>query len=131
MSQEQIERLRPVLAEWAKGNLWAVAGLLAPDVTFYAGMPASFVAHGPEQTTRLVLDFLSQWSTYRIETDEVEDLGEDNILVTGRQSGKGKVSGAETDFPIFVVWRFRGAEVVGVYLEGTRDAAIEAAGLGD
>ena len=33
--------------------------------------------------------------------------------------------------PILVVWTFRGNEVIGVYLEGTRDAALEAAGLSE
>jgi hypothetical protein len=131
MSQEKLELLRPVLAEWAKGNFWAAAELLAPDITFRAAMPANFVAQGLEETARLLLDFLDQWSDYRIEADEVEDLGEDSVLVVGRQRGRGKLSGAEGDYPIFVVWKFRENEVIGVYLEGTRHAALEAAGLRD
>ena len=128
MSQEKLELLRPVLAEWAKGNFWGAA-LLAPDVTFRAAMPANFVAQGLEQTARLMLEFLDQWSDYRIETEELEDLGEDSVLVVGRQRGRGKLSGAEADYPIFVLFKFRENEVIGVYLEGTRDAALEAAGL--
>jgi hypothetical protein len=47
--------------------------------------------------------------------------------VAGRQRGTGKLSGAEVDYPIFIVWKFRENEVIGVYFEGTRDAALEAA----
>ena len=129
MSQRKRELLRPVLAEWAEGNFWGGAELMAPDVTFRAAPPANFVAHGLEETARQMLDVLAHWSDYRIEAEELEDLGEDSVLVAGRQRGTGKLSGAEVDYPIFVVWKFRENEVIGVYLEGTRDAALEAAGL--
>jgi len=129
MSQEKRELLRPVLAEWAKGNLWVGAELMAPDITFRAASPANFVAQGLEETARQVLDLLAHWSDYRIEAEELEDLGEDSVLVVGRQHGTGKLSGAEVDYPIFIVWKFRANEVVGVYFEGTKDAALEAAGL--
>ena len=129
MSQEKRELLRPVLAGWAEGNFWGGAELMAPDVTFRAAPPANFVAHGREEAARQMLDLLAHWSDYRIEAEELQDLGEDSVLVVGRQRGTGKLSGAEVDYPIFVVWKFRENEVIGVYLEGTRDAALEAAGL--
>ncbi len=72
MSQEKIELLRPLLAEWAEGNFWGSAELMASDITFQAAPRANIVAP---------------------------------------------------------VWTFRENEVVGVYLEGTRDAALIAAGL--
>src|SRR2546426_120641 len=80
MSQEKRELLRPVLAEWAKGNLWAGAELMAPDITFRAAMPADIVARGLEETVRRVLELLAHWSDYRIEAEELEDLGEDSVL---------------------------------------------------
>ena len=130
MSEEKLELLRPVLAGWAEGNFWGGAELMAPDVTFRAAPPANFVAHGLEETARQMLDVLAHWSDYRIEA-ELEDLGEDSVLVAGRQRGTGKLSGAEVDYPIFIVWKFRENEVIGIYLEGTREAALEAAGLGE
>jgi hypothetical protein len=68
---------------------------------------------------------------YRIEAEELEDLGEDSVLAAGRQRGTGKLSGAEVDYPIFIVWKFRENNVIGVYFEGTRDTALEAAGLSE
>jgi hypothetical protein len=56
------------------------------------------------------------WSDYRIEAEEVENLGEESVIVVGRQRGTGKLSGAEVDYPIFIVWKFRENEVIGVYL---------------
>ena len=52
MSQEQLELLRPVLAEWAEGNFWGAADLMAPDITFRAAPPANFVAQGREEAAR-------------------------------------------------------------------------------
>ena len=131
MSQEKIELLRPLLAEWAEGNFWRGAELMASDITFRAAQPANIAAHGREDAARQMLDLLAHWSDYRIEAEELEDLGEDSVLVVGRQRGTGKLSGAEVDYPIFVVWKFRENEVIGVYLEGTREAALEAADLGE
>jgi ketosteroid isomerase-like protein len=131
MSEEKIELLRSVLAEWADGNFWGSAALMAPDITFLAAPPANIVAHGREDAGRQMLELLDHWIGYRIEADELEDLGNDSVLVAGRQRGTGKLSGAEVDYPIFIVWTFRGDEVVGVYLEGTRDAALVAAGLSE
>jgi hypothetical protein len=99
MSEEKLELLRPVLAEWAKGNFWAAPELLAPDVTFRAAMPANFVAQGLEETALRMLELLEEWSDYRIEAEELEDLGEDTVLAAGRQRGTGKLSGAEADYP--------------------------------
>jgi hypothetical protein len=76
-----------------------------------------------------MLEVLAHWSDYRIEAEELEDLAENSVLVVGRQRGTGKLSGAEVDYPIFIVWKFRETDVIGVYLEGTREAALEAAGL--
>ena len=35
------------------------------------------------------------------------------------------------DYPIFIVWKFRESKVIGVYFQGTRDAAPEAAGISE
>ena len=131
MSEEKLELLRPLLAEWAKGNFWAATELLAPDVTFRAAMPANFVAHGLEETARHMLEVLEQWSDYRIAAEELEDLGKDSVLAAGRQGGTGKLSGVEVDYPIFILFEFRGNDVIGVYLEGTRAAALKAPGLSE
>ena len=129
MSEDKLELLRPVLAEWAEGNFWGAAELMAPDITFHAAPPANFVAQGLEETARQVVDLLAHWSEYRIDAEELEDLGEDSVLAAGRQRGTGKLSGAEVDYPIFVVWTFREDQVIGIYLWGTREDALEAAGL--
>jgi ketosteroid isomerase-like protein len=131
MSKENVELVRPLLAEWAKGNFWGGAELMAPDITFRAAPPANFVAQGREEAARQMLDLLAHWSDYRIEAEELEDLGEDSVLVVGRQRGTGKLSGAEVEYPIFIVWKFRENEVIGLYLYGTRDTALEAAGLSE
>ena len=131
MSQDQIELLRPVLAEWAKGNFWTAAELMAPDITFQgcaAGQHRCPRARGGRSTDPRSP---AHWRDYRIEAEELEDLGEDSVLVVGRQRGTGKLSGAQVDFPIFMVWKFRGNGVIGVYLEGNESRALEAAGLSE
>jgi hypothetical protein len=106
---------------------------VAPDITFRAAPPANFVAYGLEETARNVLDLLDHWSDYRIQTDELEDLGENSVLAVGPQHGTGKLSGVEMDYPIFIVWKFRESEVVGRVLRGNQGRCPQgrAAGVGD
>jgi hypothetical protein len=63
MSQKKIELLRPLLAEWAEGNSWGSAKLMAPDITFRAAPPSNFVAQGREEAAQEMLDLLAHGAT--------------------------------------------------------------------
>jgi hypothetical protein len=108
MSQEKLELLRAAPRRVGEGEFWAAPELLAPDVTFRAAMPANFVAQGLEETALRMLEVLEEWSDYRIEAEELQELGEDSVLAAGRQRGTGKLSGAEADYPIFILFRVPG-----------------------
>jgi hypothetical protein len=68
-----------------------------------------------EDLGRFFLEFLRRWDKYRIEADQFVELGDDAVLVGGRQYGSGTSSEAVTDAPLFIVWSFRGKEVVSMH----------------
>jgi Ketosteroid isomerase-related protein len=127
MSQENVERLRAVYAEWAKGNFRAGGELFAPDVTFEP-MSDGREALGGDAIERYMREFLAQWNEFRVDTEEFVEVGQ-TILVTERQHARGKSSGVEIEMTAYCAWTFRDGLVVRVRWETDRARALEAAGL--
>jgi ketosteroid isomerase-like protein len=127
MSQENIERLRAVYTEWAKGNFRAGRELWATDVSFEQ-MSDGRAALGAEAIEGYMREFLAQWSDFRIEAEDIAEVG-DTILVTERQLGTGKSSGIETDQTAYAIWTFRNGLVVRARWMMDRTSALEAAEL--
>jgi SnoaL-like domain len=90
------------------------------------------VAHGPDGIAGFMREFLKQFSDYRLTADEIRAIGEDAVLVRGRQVGVGRQSGVAVEDPsIYTVWRLRGGKVVGLYFDRDRAEALESAGLSE
>jgi ketosteroid isomerase-like protein len=129
MSQENVERLRAVYGEWAKGNFRAGGELWASEVSFEQASDGRS-ALGRDEIEGYFREFLAQWSDFRIEATDFVDLG-DTILVTERQHGTGKSSGIEGEATFYAVWTFRDGLVVRARWETDRASALEAAGLSE
>lgn len=128
MSQENIERLRAVYSEWAKGNFRAGRELFADDVVFEPIADGHKAYIGAEAVADQMREFFAQWSNFRIEAQEFAEVGE-AVLVTERQYGKGKSSGIETEMTFYAAWTFRDGLVVRARWETDRARALEAARL--
>ncbi len=129
MSQENVERLRAVYAEWAKGNFRAGRELWAPDISFEP-LSDGRTALGGEAIDGYMRGFLAQWNDCQIEGEDFAEI-DDTILVTERQRATGKSSGIETEMTSYSIWTFRDGLVVRVRWEIDRDAALKAAGLSE
>jgi ketosteroid isomerase-like protein len=127
---DRVERLRPIYAEWATGNLGVAAHLLAADLVFSGYSPEGGVTtHGVEEFGRWLRRFLADWDGYRVEADEFVLVDDDTVLVAGRHYGTGKRSGVAVDDPAFMIWIFRGEQVIGLHFHADRESALKAAGL--
>jgi ketosteroid isomerase-like protein len=130
MSRENVERLRPTLAEWERGNFAAGTELLSPDVTLSAFVPDGWVvARGWEEIGQFLREFFAQWSNYRIEVHELEAVDDSTVMMEGRQIGIGSASGVEITDSLNIVFEFEGDRVVAMYWHPVREAALESAGL--
>ena len=130
MSQENVERLRAVYSEWARGNFSAGGELFAREVVFEPVSDGRKACVGLEAVEAYMGEFLAQWNEFRVEAQEFVEFGE-AVLVTERQFGKGKSSGIETEMTFYSAWTFRGGLVVRARWETNRAAALEAAGLAE
>jgi ketosteroid isomerase-like protein len=86
----------------------AIRALTAPEIVFGTTVEAH---RGPEA----VLDWLDEgddaFDDFIVELLEVEELG-GHVLVSMRQRGRGKVSGAEVDGHITHVWTLRDGRAI-------------------
>lgn len=130
MSQENVERLRGVYAEWAKGNFRGGGELFAVDATFEPRTPDQRAILRGDAFAEHLRDFLAQWSEFRIEAVQLAEFG-DTILVTERQHARGKSSGVETEATFYAAWTFRDGLVVRVYWDASLAATLKAAGLSE
>jgi ketosteroid isomerase-like protein len=109
--------------------------LFDPDVEFVAYMPDSnqkVAARGPGGIAAFIREFLKQFRDYRLVAEEIRAIGDDAVVVRGRQTAVGRQSGVAVEDPsIYTVWRLRGGKIVGLYFDRDRAEALEAAGLSE
>jgi ketosteroid isomerase-like protein len=132
VTQENVETVRAIFAEWEQGRMQAGVDRFDPEIVFESFMPDSrerAVATGAEEVATFMRELLAQWSHYRILGDEFESrAGGDVVLVAGHQAGVGRQSEVSVQMPIFSVWRFRDGRIVKLDWFSTRAQAEEEAG---
>ena len=134
MSEENVEIVRRIYAEFERGNFAAGLEWYDPEVRFETWMPDSsenVTARGIAELGNFMRNWFGQWTNYRVIGDEFREVGDDKVFVGGRQAATGHQSGAEVESPGFGVWTFRGGKVVELFLHYDRDKALEAAGLSE
>jgi ketosteroid isomerase-like protein len=131
MSQENLERVRPLLAEWERGNFAAGGEILSPEVVLSSFVPGEemVIVRGFAEIEVFLREFFEQWRSYRIEIDDVTSRGDNAVLAEGRQFGTGKTSGVETVDLLSIVFEFERDRIIAMYWHPNRGEALEAAGL--
>ena len=74
------------------------------------------------------LDWLQPWATYHTRVEDLIDAG-DRVVVFVRDRARRRDMDAEVELISGSVWEVRGGKVVRVEFCGTREEALEAAGL--
>ena len=95
MSQENVELVRSVFADWERGD-WGSTEWADPEIEFV-------IADGPDLRNLKGLpamaagwrDFLTAWTGYGVQAEEYRDLGDDRVLVILHAVGRGRISGVE------------------------------------
>lgn len=134
MSEEHMEVVRRIYAEWERGNFTAALSAMDDEVTFETFMPDSkelVMVHGLARLGAFMREWFHQFRDYRVTGEEFRAVGTDHVFVGGRQAGTGRRSGVEVDSPAFALWTFRGGKVVRLLAHYDRAATLEAAGLSE
>ena len=102
MSEEQVDVVRKVYAEWAQGNVSAGVEMFHPEIAFETFMPdarEAVIVCGPDEIENHMREFLSQWDNWRLIGDDFRDAG-DRVFVAGRHQARGRQSGVEVEHSI-------------------------------
>jgi ketosteroid isomerase-like protein len=134
MSQENVERLRHLYAEWAKGNMWALRDFADPDIEWEwsPGLAGLYggprVYRGLEEIGAATLEWLGPWDAYWITADDFIDAG-DQVVVLMRLHARPAGIASVVEQRTTAVWALRDGNAIQVRYYDDQAEALEAVGL--
>ena len=130
MSQENVEIVRRLYDEWARGD-FSTREPFGDELDFeIRGFPDSVRARGIDGMAKVWREQLQAWDEWR--TSHIEELIEagEHIVVFNRIWGRGRHSGAEVEAAEAALFTFRDGKIVRLLLTN-REEALKAAGLSE
>jgi ketosteroid isomerase-like protein len=133
MSQDNVDALRAVYAEWSRGNWRPKFDLYDPDMEWgwspdFPGLAG--VYRDPAERSQRLHDWLSPWENWRCEAEEYIAEG-DWVVVLTRYRGRGKGGGVDVDQRGAHVWKMRDGKAVRLEIFADRTKAFQSGGLQD
>jgi ketosteroid isomerase-like protein len=134
MSQENVEVLRWLYGEWAKGDLWALRHVADSSIEWewsaglasVSGEPR--VCHGLDEIATATREWLAVWDRYWMTAEQFIDT-DDEIVVLMRVHARARSSDDVLEQRIAAVWTLRDGRAVRVRYFDDRAEALEAVGL--
>ncbi len=128
MSQENVEIVRRVCEEWARGD-FSEGDVFDPEVEFeMVDWPEGAKSRGVAAMRRTWLGALAAWDEFRAEPHEYIEAG-DRVIALVRARGRGKGSGMEVSADTATVWTLEAGRVVRLALYWDSAKAFEATGI--
>jgi ketosteroid isomerase-like protein len=113
-----------------RGDIEGVLETFDPDVTFEPRRTSIQGAYSGHAGVReWWTDTNESFAVFRLELEEIREIGEGRLLVIGTLHVRGQGSGVEADIPSAAVIRLREGRIAEFKDYGERDKALEAAGL--
>jgi ketosteroid isomerase-like protein len=140
---ESVDIVRQVFAEWGSGNFSGAS--LHPEVrirwlashspaTWHSSPSATGEQQvetvGLEDATKFLRDFLSAFEGVTLTAEKIVDAG-DKVVAIATWRGRGKISGALTEWRHGEVWEVRDTKVVSVISYPDPADALRVAGLSE
>jgi SnoaL-like protein len=130
MSEENVKLLEAMQSAWNRGEPLPTADTFHPDVEFYPRRAATEGAYlGVAGIDRFLADTGEVFDKFEMH-HEFEDLG-DRVLAWGTIHVRARGSGVETDIPTGGLFEFSDGKVVRWEDFGSRERALEAAGVSE
>jgi uncharacterized protein len=133
VSPENVGALRPVYAQWGRGNWQPRFELYDPDMEWgwspeFPGLAG--VYRDPSQPNERLRQWLSPWDHWECEAEEYIAHG-DHVVVLARYRGRGKGGGVPVDTKGAHVWTLRNGKAIRLEIFADRSRALKAVGLED
>jgi ketosteroid isomerase-like protein len=141
MSEENVDLLRKLYAEWAQGN-FTTTDYYDPEVEFQWSWPAAGQwtalaqrvadaegrVHGLEQLNAVWRDWLRTWEWFTVEAEKFIDV-DDRVLVLYRRRARMRGTDSTIEQEGATLWTLQDGKLVRGVDFGERAEALEAAGL--
>jgi ketosteroid isomerase-like protein len=135
MSEENVELVRQAFEAFNRDDRATVTRLAAPDAELHS-VAGPLLGAGTIRGREAILKFF--WEDlpeviegFRSSPEEFTDLGDDRVLVVARYEGRGRESDVEVNMRVASVYQIRDGMVASVRDYGSREEALEAAGLSE
>jgi ketosteroid isomerase-like protein len=130
VSQENVELARRGIEALDRHDFEALAKDMDPLIEWndQRELPGAASHHGVEAVLSHLRATFEEWAYFRLEARQFVEAGE-HVVITGRASAKGQMSGAPVERVAFAVNEYRAGRVVRVSIYGTEAEALKAVGL--
>jgi len=136
MSQENVEALRWLYAQWAKGDLWALREIAAPGIEWEWSRSLASLYGGPriyrglEEIGAATLEWLAAWDSYWMTAEDFIEAG-DAIVVPMRLHARAADAETALEQRTVAVWVLRDGKAIRVSYYDDHVEALEALGLSE
>jgi ketosteroid isomerase-like protein len=134
MPEENLEALRWLYGEWAKGNLWALRDIADPNIEWEWSPNLASLSGGPriyrglDEVGAATLEFLAAWDHYWMTAEDFIEAG-DQIVVLMRVHARAANTDSTLEQRSTAVWTLRNGRAIRVRYYDDRAEALKAAGL--
>jgi ketosteroid isomerase-like protein len=131
MSQENIQALRWLYGEWAKGDLWALRKIADPNIEWEwtPGMESiageQRIYRGLDEIGTTTREWIEAWDFYWMTADDFIEAG-DEIVVPMRLHARTPGSDKVVESRIAAVWTLRNGKALRVRYYDDKAEALEA-----
>jgi ketosteroid isomerase-like protein len=113
-----------------RGDTNTMLALLHPDVDIFGSPdlanPGTY--RGLDGFMQWLNQWMEAWEEFRNGVGDIEQLDDENVLVTVDAHGRGRGSGIEVDLRLVYLFTVREGSVVRLHLYADRQSALAAAG---
>jgi ketosteroid isomerase-like protein len=120
MARGDVEVVKAIYERWQRGD--PAAELLDPEIEWSTPHPDAAAIHGREDVLAFLRSYAGTFEDYRMELEEVRDLGDHRVLARFSESGRGKGSGVETHLRASGVWTVRDGRAISFRADTDRRA---------
>jgi ketosteroid isomerase-like protein len=129
MSSENVEIVRKATDAYRRGALEEGATWMDPEIVWDMSrlqVPDAAVYRGFDGLLKFFSLWQESWESLELEPLEFIEAG-DQVVTVIRQSGRGRLSGAEVEHRFAQLWTLRDRKIVRMDMYPDREAALEAA----
>lgn len=126
MSGVQQAAIRDLIERWNDGEREVDEDLTDPDAEVHSAM-TGFTYRGFAGIREWMSEIDEQFDSWRVTVEQMEDVGDDQVVAIGSVNFRGRGSGVEFDQPLAWTFRFKEERIVEVRIFGESEAARAAA----